>query len=329
MTSSEPETIMVYVGGDLIGDAVMKLPFLRALKGAWPKSKITWLAGVHKTAFAHELSPLVDGLIETTIEEAGFGSKTGNLFTRPLINKNFDLIIDTQRGVLRSLLIRRIQHKVFISGAANFLFSDRKPLNPKIRPKKMIDQMLKLVEVAYGSPPPQGPPLRVDPEIEKRAAELLPLGPQYIGLAPGAGGQNKRWPLENFFALARREIEKNRVPVAFLGPNETILKKQVLGNIPEAIIPADNDNMGYLKSPMLSIALARRLAAAVANDSGAGHLLAAGDTPLVSLFGPTPPEKFAPSVKPIEIIRSQDFGGVDMQLIPIDVVTSAIDKLLT
>ncbi len=68
---STPKTIAVYVGGDLIGDAIMKLPFVRALRGAWPAAKVTWIAGIHKTAFAHELAPLVAGLIDETIEKAG------------------------------------------------------------------------------------------------------------------------------------------------------------------------------------------------------------------------------------------------------------------
>ena len=81
---SAPQTVAVYVGGDLIGDALMKLPFVRALKGAWPDTHVTWLAGVHKTAFAHELAPLVTGLIDETIEEAGFETVRGKILTRPL-----------------------------------------------------------------------------------------------------------------------------------------------------------------------------------------------------------------------------------------------------
>ena len=41
---------------------------------------------------------------------------------------------------------------------------------------------------------------------------------------------------------------------------------------------------GGAASPLLTIALGQRLAAAVANDSGAGHLLAASGCPIVSLF---------------------------------------------
>ena len=41
----------------------------------------------------------------------------------------------------------------------------------------------------------------------------------------------------------------------------------------------------------VTIALAKRLTLAVANDAGVGHMLAAANCPLVSLFGPTPPDQ--------------------------------------
>ena len=95
------------------------------------------------------------------------------------------------------------------------------------------------------------------------------------------------------------------------------------------MIPEERPGSGYLENPLLSIALARRLRAAVANDAGVGHILAAGDIPLVSLFGPTSAEKFAPAAKRVEVVRAQDFGGSDMEAIPPEAVAAALDRLLT
>lgn len=323
-----PKTIAVYVGGDLIGDALMKLPFVRALKGAWPGAHVTWLAGVHKTAFAHELAPLISGLIDEVIEEAGFESAKGKILSRPLSGRRFDLVIDTQRGVGRSLLIRRIRHGVFVSGAADFWLSDRKPQKPWKRPPSMVGQMMELLALANGGPAPAGPPLPSDRAIDVRAAEMLPEGPAYIGFAPGAGGQHKRWPLNRFLSLAAQQTAAARVPVILLGPGETDLAPKIRGALPDAIIPEEAPGSGHLQTPMLSIAIARRLTAAVANDAGVGHILAAGDTPLVSLFGPTPPDKFAPAASRLEIVRAQDFGGEGMETVPEDAVAAALDRLL-
>ena len=37
--------ILIYVGLDLLGDALLKLPALKFLKECFPKSEITWFAG--------------------------------------------------------------------------------------------------------------------------------------------------------------------------------------------------------------------------------------------------------------------------------------------
>ena len=55
VTKQDPETILVYVGLDLMGDGLMKLPFVRALRNAFPDARITWLAGKGRTVYAHEL----------------------------------------------------------------------------------------------------------------------------------------------------------------------------------------------------------------------------------------------------------------------------------
>ena len=70
------------------------------------------------------------------------------------------------------------------------------------------------------------------------------------------------------------------------------------------------------------------MSAAAPNDPGAGHTLAASGTPLVSLFGPTPAEKFAPGAPVLRIVRAQDFGGEEMDAIPEEAVGAALKDLL-
>ena len=149
----------------------------------------------------------------------------------------------------------------------------------------------------------------------------------------GLRGNGTRWQAaaewEGNLEIARREASAGHRPVFVLGPGETGLVPEIRSAAPGAILPEETPGSGHVRTPMLSIAIARRLAAAVANDAGAGHILAAGGTPLVSLFGPTPPEKFAPATGRLEILRAQDFGGTDeMAAIPADAVSSALGRLL-
>src|SRR5262249_14713164 len=133
-----------------------------------------------------------------------------------------------------------------------------------------------------------------------------------------------------FIALARREAARVRVPVFLLGPAETGWHRELAAALPEARFPLQDASIAPERaaSPLFTIAVAQRLAAAVSNDSGAGHLIAAAGRPMVSLFGPTAPEKFAPAAPLLEIVRAQDFGGDAMDLIPLEAVAAALDRLL-
>lgn len=326
-----PETVLVYVGGDLVGDGLIKLPFVRALRGAYPGARITWLAGTGTTVYAGVLAPVVEGLIDETIENAGFDRWRDKIFRRPLGGRRFDLVIDTQRGVPRTLVLRRIRHGKFISAAADFLLSDIRPPRPHTRHPSLIGQLLELVELASGHPVTPGPAPAIDAAARGAAATLLPDGPTYVGLSPGAGWREKCWPLENFAALARLTAARGRTPVFVLGPDEGEWRERLAREAPGSLFPALDDPAippDLRFSPLLTIALAARLAAAVANDSGSGNMLAAAGIPLVSLFGPTSAEKFAPMTPRAAVVTAQEFGSDEMSAIPVEAVEAAIEGLL-
>ncbi len=143
-----------------------------------------------------------------------------------------------------------------------------------------------------------------------------------MAIAPGAGDRRKCWPLDRFIALGRRF----ETPVVLLGPDEAEWHDDLKTALPAARFPFQATRLGA--DPALSLAVARRLRAAVANDAGMGHLLAAGDCPLVSLFGPTPAGKFAPFAEKLTVIEAQAFGGDEMAAIPLEAVAAAVDRHL-
>jgi ADP-heptose:LPS heptosyltransferase len=325
--SPEISSILVYSGLDLIGDGLMKLPFLRALRQAWPRAHITWLAGIGKTVYAGPLAELVAPYLDEVIEEAGIGREWGELWHRPLPGRRFDLIIDTQRRVKTTLIMRRIRHGLFISGAARFMLSTRQPCGPYKKERRMVDALLKLVELASGRKPEIDRRLVLPARYREAAAVALPAGP-YLGLAPGAGGVHKRWPLNRFIAVAAAMADYR--PVFLLGPDEAEWLAELRAARPTALLPLQDAAIDpdIRCSPLFTIACAQRLALAVANDSGTGHLLAAADIPLLSLFGPTDPAKFAPYISCGAVLRAQEFGGEEMEGIPVGAVIAGLKSLL-
>jgi ADP-heptose:LPS heptosyltransferase len=320
---TSPASILVYVGLDAVGDGLMKLPFLRALRAAFPAARITWLAGKGHTVYAGTLAPVVAGLVDEVLDQAGIGSRAAELFgPRPLHGRHFDLIIDTQRRLLTSLILRRVRHSRFISAAAGFWLSSARPGPGHVRPPAMVAQLMDLVALAKEGAVEGAAALVIDAATEAEAARLLPDGPIYVGLAPGAGGRQKCWPLDRFIAVGEHLTQLGRVPVFLLGPNESDWAAPIRAALPQALLPLQAADK---VTPLLTIALGRRMQAAIANDSGAGHMLAAADVPLISLFGPTPAAKFAPAAQVARVIRAQDHGGESMDLIP---VRSVLDELV-
>ncbi len=324
-----PRTILVYVGLDLMGDALMKMPFVRALRETWPQARITWLAGKGKTVFSGPLSPLVKGLIDEVIEDVGIGSHWTELLRRPLPERHFDLAIDTQRRVLTTLILRRLRCNTFISGSAGFLFSTLRPPPGYKKATTMIRQILDLIEVASGQKVEEKLAPLYDSDSYVKATALLPDGKTYVGLVPGAGGRHKCWPRERFVEIGRRQAARGRVPVVILGPDEIPWYEELKAALPEARFPLQEaPAQGIKPTPLLTIALAARMAAAVSNDSGGGHLVAAGGVPLVSMWGPTVMEKAPPQTPTLITVLARSFGSTAMEAIPVDAVDEATETLL-
>jgi len=317
-------SILVYVGLDLVGDGVMKLPFLSALRRLYPKAHVTWLAGQGKTVYAGVLAPLLGGLVDEVIEDARIGVSGWELLRRPLPGRSFDLVIDTQRRVMTSLILKRIRHGKFISAAAGWAVSDAVPASGKAKRPSMIGQMFALLEAASGQAVPPPPPVSLAPDLLEEAHGRLPDGPRYVGLAPGAGGKHKCWPLANYLEIGVRLAAEGWTPVFLIGPAERDWETGIRAALPSAVLPLTDAD-----GPPLTMALGTRLAAAIANDSGTGHMLAAAGVPLLSLFGPTAPEKFAPAASVLTVIRAQEFGAADMAAIPVEPVMAALRRLLT
>ena len=326
------KSILVYSGGEAIGDALYKLNFIKTLRYNFPDSKITWLAGQGKTEYSYNLKPLVNNLIDEVVDNLKIGVNPFIEFIKPSpIKKEYDVIIDTQTVVLPTLCLKKIKHKIFLSASAKWIFSDLKPNNFSIKNTSLNDRLnifIKLInnnEVKYCKKD-----IKIENKYIKLSNTLLPKGKTYIGISPGAGDKAKIWPLNKFVKLAQGQVNKNRIPVFFLGPDEKNLLEIIKKDVPQAIFPEWTDTAikSGLKGPILVIALAKKVNVAIANDSGTGHMFAVAGTKLISLFSKHNPIKYAPNTKELIILDSKKWGGVDPNLIPLEEVEKSINKLL-
>ena len=322
-------SIAVIVGRDLVGDALIKLPFARALRAAWPKAKIHWVTSQNVTAFSTILRDATRHLIDVIDETpAWLGTSNKPATETP---PAFDLILDTRNRWKEAVIARKIPHKIFIAMALRHLLSDHHPNIFHAKPPHLCDRLLLMVQLAAGYLPPSTGALPVSEELLHKARLLLPAGKTYVGFAPGAGNPIKIWPRSKFEILAQAQAAKGRVPVFVLGPQELSWRDICAENVPSALFPLQEiDVWGTAQiSIQHTLALASLLDVAVANDSGTGHMFAAVDCPIISLFGPTSATKCAPRSSRVQTMRAQDFdGSTHMYAIPWEAVDKAIDVML-
>ncbi|MBY0281207.1 MAG: lipopolysaccharide heptosyltransferase family protein [Alphaproteobacteria bacterium] len=325
-------SVLIYSNGELIGDGMMKMPFIRALPRAFPNAQVTWLAGRHKTIFKTALHPLVSPYIHNIVDQTGFGERWPHIWQKPwektFSNQNFDVIIDTEKKIIPALMLKQIPHKLFISSAFKWNFSEKKPNTSYKKPLLLVDRLLDLLTVATEK---KANPI-YDIEIPEKwmviASDLMKdfLGKKKIVLlAPGAGGRFKCWPLEKFVGLAQRLEDEGAQPLFILGPAEPEWRKDIEKLMPSAIFPLQNTTEN---SVYLTIALGALADVNVANDGGVGHILASSNKPTISMWGPTDPLKSTPNGQQVIVVKSQDFGGEEMYDIPLSAIYEKVTTIL-
>lgn len=101
-----------------------------------------------------------------------------------------------------------------------------------------------------------------------------------------AGYENKRWPIENFIAVAMKLVEKGYTITALLGPSEK--------DLGEAFAAVTNAQLLIEPDTQKLIETFKNAVLFIGNDSGPAHLAAFYGVPAVTLFGPINPERSGP-----------------------------------
>jgi heptosyltransferase I len=141
------------------------------------------------------------------------------------------------------------------------------------------------------------------PAEEIRATEDLlrsdgPGGRPLAVLVPGTIWETKHWHPESFAQVGRHLIASG-FSVAIAGTSRDRIRSRT---IVEAC-PGARDLTGRTSVAGL-VALIRRAAICVTNDSGSMHVAVAVGTPVVSVFGPTNPVWIGPYGRPHAVVRA-------------------------
>lgn len=275
-----------------IGDVIMALPMVTALRAADAGVRITWLSG----RTAAPLLRCVEGIDEVVeVDDAAIlaGSLPGQLASvldswRRIGIRRFDGIYiahaDSRYRALTLLLAAPTRRS--LHGGPSF--------RAMVPGRAHTDEYVRLVtgdddRMARSFPPPA---IRseLSEDLRERLVAFNPEGRPLIALSPG-GARNvarenplRRWPLDRYAELADT--------LALQGYRVVVTGDRTDGWIRRAFLRRPVlDLVGATDLPALA-ALFRRCAVVVGHDSGPLHLSRALGLPTLALLGPTAPAMF-------------------------------------
>ncbi|QGY39141.1 lipopolysaccharide heptosyltransferase II [Pseudodesulfovibrio cashew] len=270
-----------------LGDAVLTLPLLRALKDRFPEAEIHFYvrAGV-ESVFAAQPE-----IAEVHAFAKRGGQKSLNAAVRlgwEIGRQDFDLWISTHRS-LRSALVAGatgISRRIGYDSPWFNRLAYTETVPRRFEELEEVERLFQLLAPLGIKPPAPKAPLALGPEAVAHADNFWRehCGDRpVLGVHPGSTWPTKCWPERYFSEIVTRASQAGAQVLVFGGPDEVETSRRVLdgADAPDAI-----DLGGRLSLPQLAAYLGR-LDAYLTNDSGPMHLAWAQDTPLVALFGPT------------------------------------------
>ena len=307
--------ILIYSFNDKIGDGLQKITFLQTLKKIFPESQITYTT-TNTTTLKNQLSPLVNPYIDEFIEYNQINSSILNLFNKNKIFKElyFDLIIDLQKVVIRTLKLKQIKHKFFFSAAANFLFSDYKNKNNLEFKNLYIEQFyFNILELISNQKFDKIPNIHV-PEYDITNIPINSDIKRNIGIAPGAGDNDRRWPFSNYLEIANMLRDKGYKIYFFIGPDEKNLLEECLNNNFDC--PEWLNGEQISKDIRFTMNLAKKMSCLLTNDGGTSWMFQFAGVKTLKIFGLTDAKKFSrPGFS--QSISIQDYGYKSINDFPV------------
>ena len=298
-----PETILVRAT-NWVGDAVMSLPALRALREAYPRARISILAKPW-VADLYRREPFCDELIPYTARTLGEKWSAA----RALRRRGFEAAVLLQNAFEAAAIVylAGIPERIgYARDGRGFLLTRAIPVpNPGEIPRHERFYYLELLmRAGILSEEPSSSEIRLEGAPAARAAGMerfrqLGFG-DVIGVSPGAAyGSAKRWLPERFAESANRIAAELGASVAIFGSKD---ERDLCAAVARSITAPVRNFAGETSlADFIDLAAACRLY--LTNDSGAMHIASALGVPTIAVFGATDDEATGPTGPLARVVR--------------------------
>lgn len=289
-----------------LGDIVLALPALSALRRDFPDAEISWVV-------RPEFALLIENhphLSRTILFDRRFLGKAWYhpralfalvVFVRKLRKAKFDAVIDLQ-GLFRTAVfgwLSGCKKRFGMATAREFaslfysdkVFHDTDSIH-------VVDYYLKIIRQTGSEDTSVEFVLPVDSAAEQSIKKLLSehnvAFDKYAVFVPSSVHADKCWPLERFVALADKISSQYGLSIITTG---TIAEKPTIERFKKLANVQIVDLAGLTNIREL-VALLSTARLVVSNDTGPGHIAAALKRPLVMIFGRSNPARVQPYGRP-------------------------------
>ncbi len=326
------ERILVIRQHNQMGDMMLAVPALRAIRETYPDARIAVVSStLNRGVLAH--SPYVD---EVFTYDKRNPASTPRLI-RALRARRFDVAIvlhtvsfsftSIALAVLSGARVRvgSTSHRVGDSLTGSYLnLTLPLPTDAELATMNEAEHNLYPLRAAGISTDDIAPLLVPGPESERWADETAracwPAGTVRLAVHPGAGKSENIWPPERFAEVVDALARTRSVSLAVVeGPADgtAVQAFEAACRVPGVVIRAH---------PILDVAaLLRRADLVLCNDTGVMHVAASARARVLAVFGPTDPFRWAPRCPGLHVVRSP---GGRLEALDAAAVAAKADELL-
>ena len=285
-----------------IGDLLMTIPAIVDLKEAFPSASIDLVVG----HWNREVSSVIPGIdrIET-LDASWLSRDTGGRGTMSLVrearrwrSRRYDLAINFEpdiRGNLVMAAIGAAWTAGFVSGGGSALLDTALDYDTAVHTSDNARALVRAIASVAPSEERAGrtSPLTIPAANRDEAARLLARfnGARPIGIHVSAGRAIKQWPETRFRDVAEHLVRQRNAAIVLTGAVSDRAQVDIVrAALPSSRVLDLTDGVNLLTAA----AVLERLDLLVTGDTGPMHLAHAVGTPVVAVFGPSDPVRYAP-----------------------------------
>ena len=304
---------ILVIRGGAVGDFVLTLPAIKALRGAYPNAHIEILgyqhiAAVAKNRFYAQGVRSIESaqLSRFFAKDLDLSDELANYFA------GFDLIVSylyDPDSIFEDNL-RRSGAKKIIRGPAK--------IDNGSHATRQLAQPIEELGIAISDFAPKVFPSEQDRHHVREfvAGSDTPI----IAFHPGSGSDKKNWPLQNWIEIGNHFLRNHSGSLLIVSGEADQMQTQRLE------CTWQNPRVRFARFlPLPKLAAVLENTIFVGHDSGISHLAAAAGAKSILLFGPTDPAVWAPLNENARVIGAPD---KDLQRLDVDLVREALDQEL-